>query len=575
MKLKIFLLFFLVISATGSYAQIGIQTNTPDASSALDIVSTNKGLLIPRVTLTSNLNNSSPVTNPATGLLVFNTGANQPVGLYFWNGSSWKLFNVGIVSADYWNVKGNAGTNPATNFLGTTDNQDMAVYTNNSERLRVMANGQIVVGQNAPNSGTDLFSAVSNATQTWAVNGYGDVCGVYGEGSSYGVYGVGGTFGSIGVVNNSGSYAMAGQNQDANGWGSLFAGSGYGLEYLTGHSAGLSTVGNDGFYASGKSSTGYGGLVAGSGFNASTLIGRSAGLSATGNDGIFAAGKSSSGIGIIAGGNGVSTFATIATGAGGAFTGDDGLYSKGINSTGTGVIGVGNNGNNYYTEPNGSGGAFTGTVCGVYGYATNNSGDSYGGYFASNGAGYAYVGGSYGGTNCKIVGTGTVNTIVKNTKGEIVTLTCPEAPESVFQDFGIGQLVNGQAHITIDPDLAININVSDDHPLKVYITPEGDCNGVYVTNKSANGFDVIELQGGKSNVQFSWQIVATRANEEYQLRDGSTETSDYSKRFPPAPPPLEDINSTPKSTVNIKSASLKTLNVKSLNIEKIKGLEKK
>jgi hypothetical protein len=134
-----------------------------------------------------------------------------------------------------------------------------------------------------------------------------------------------------------------------------------------------------------------------------------------------------------------------------------------------------------------------------------------------------------------------VGTIVKNTEGERIALTCPEAPEAVFQDFGIGQLIDGQAHITLDPDLTINITVNEDHPLKVYITLEGDCKGVYVTNKSAEGFDVIELQGGKSNVPFSWQIVATRANEEFVMDDGSVQISDYSRRFPPAPGPLPAI----------------------------------
>ena len=114
-------------------------------------------------------------------------------------------------------------------------------------------------------------------------------------------------------------------------------------------------------------------------------------------------------------------------------------------------------------------------------------------------------------------------------------------------DFGTGRLVDGRCHIEIDPDLAINILVDDAHPIKVYVTPEGDCNGVYITNKSANGFDVIELMGGNSNIPFSWQIVATRATEEYVLEDGSVEVSSYTERFPPAPGPLEsshhDINS--------------------------------
>jgi hypothetical protein len=49
--------------------------------------------------------------------------------------------------------------------------------------------------------------------------------------------------------------------------------------------------------------------------------------------------------------------------------------------------------------------------------------------------------------------------------------------------------------------------------MKILITPKGECNGVYVTNESANGFDVIELQHGTSNAAFSWFISATRANE--------------------------------------------------------------
>ncbi|MFK5855286.1 MAG: hypothetical protein QM503_04080 [Bacteroidota bacterium] len=72
-------------------AQIGIQTDTPDGSSVLDIVSSDKGLLIPRVSLTSNLSSSSPVTSPATGLLIYNSGSSQEHGFYFWTGTNWKM----------------------------------------------------------------------------------------------------------------------------------------------------------------------------------------------------------------------------------------------------------------------------------------------------------------------------------------------------------------------------------------------------------------------------------------------------------------------------------------------------
>ena len=64
---------------------------TPDPSAKLDITSTNKGFLPPRVALTAT-NAASPVTNPANGLMVFNTvtaGTNpyQVVpGYYYWDG---------------------------------------------------------------------------------------------------------------------------------------------------------------------------------------------------------------------------------------------------------------------------------------------------------------------------------------------------------------------------------------------------------------------------------------------------------------------------------------------------------
>jgi hypothetical protein len=227
---------------------------------------------------------------------------------------------------------------------------------------------------------------------------------------------------------------------------------------------------------------------------------------------------------------------------------------------GVGVIGVGNN-EAYSLPPTGCGGAFTGEICGVYGFATKSNQERYGGYFATNGDNYAYVGGRVGNTNCKIIGTGNVNTIVKSAAGERITLTCPEAPETLFMDFGVGQLENGNAHIEIDPDLSINILVDEDHPLKVIITPEGDCNGLYVTNKSAEGFDVAELGGGTSNVAFSWQIVATRASEYETREDGTTVMlSDYSERFPPAPGPLEEIkkDETSKSTLQFGQMEILT-----------------
>jgi hypothetical protein len=71
--------------------QVGIMTTEPHPSAALDITSTNKGLLAPRVILTTDLTNPSPINLPSNGLLVFNIGPNQPQGFYFWSGTKWEL----------------------------------------------------------------------------------------------------------------------------------------------------------------------------------------------------------------------------------------------------------------------------------------------------------------------------------------------------------------------------------------------------------------------------------------------------------------------------------------------------
>ena len=163
-------------------------------------------------------------------------------------------------------------------------------------------------------------------------------------------------------------------------------------------------------------------------------------------------------------------------------------------------------------------------------------------------------GGGNNDQNFKILGNGLVSTIVKDTNENPVIMYAPEAPESLLQDYGVGNITNGKATVRLDPILSKNIRVDTNHPLKVFVQLEGDCNGVYVTNKTATEFTVKELQNGKSNVSFSWSIVATRADETFQLKNGKTRTSHNSLRFPEAPKPLKS-NKTSK-----KESSKESLN---------------
>jgi hypothetical protein len=85
-----FILIFGIFFVFRVSAQTGIGTTTPDASAKLDVSANNKGFLPPRVTLTSGTDNST-IPNPATGLLVYNTGNNPNLvaGYYYWNGANW------------------------------------------------------------------------------------------------------------------------------------------------------------------------------------------------------------------------------------------------------------------------------------------------------------------------------------------------------------------------------------------------------------------------------------------------------------------------------------------------------
>ncbi len=78
-----------------------------------------------------------------------------------------------------------------------------------------------------------------------------------------------------------------------------------------------------------------------------------------------------------------------------------------------------------------------------------------------------------------------------------------------FEDFGIGKLKNGKAHIELDKDFLKIVTIDDEHPMLVFVQPYGPCNGLYVV-RGKTGFDVIELNNGKSNIEFGWRVIAKR-----------------------------------------------------------------
>lgn len=94
MKNKLLLLALLFPNLF--FAQVGIGTTTPDASAKLEVSATDKGFLQPRVALNSTSNADNTISNPATGLMVYNTataGSGDTAvtpGVYYNNGTAWQ-----------------------------------------------------------------------------------------------------------------------------------------------------------------------------------------------------------------------------------------------------------------------------------------------------------------------------------------------------------------------------------------------------------------------------------------------------------------------------------------------------
>lgn len=136
---KLLTFFIPVFICSIIYAQVGINTSSPNGASVLDIVSNQKGLLIPRLSdaeRDANLADNNPLTIPPAGVvngsiiagtLIFNTTANN---FQYWDGTLWRQFfvptnsqagNDGVVKINSGNanVKPSFSLTPSGNTYGT------------------------------------------------------------------------------------------------------------------------------------------------------------------------------------------------------------------------------------------------------------------------------------------------------------------------------------------------------------------------------------------------------------------------------------------------------------------------
>lgn len=382
------------------------------------------------------------------------------------NGVMYRGGTTGAANNNAWFTLGNAGTAAATNFMGSTDAVDVVFRTNNTETFRMTSGQRVGIGIAAPTVKLEVSSGTGDA--------------IFGHSNNVGAY--------LGYETN---FSFGNPLQNISGAGVWASNPAAGYTSAFAQSSGSATVAANISYSNVWMAT-YNYVD-----NASATYNPSASYNQ---------------LNVTNGTLGGTQIALRGWNERGTTTGNPG-YS-------VGVQGISDSQNQ--------------DAMGVQGIAWSSSGGiSVGGYFEGltyPGASiaYSYVAGwTNGATARKIVGTGSVSEIVPTANHGRVTLTAPESPEYFYQDYGTVNMVNGQAHVDLDPILADIIVVDASNPLRVFATPVNmlQFNGVTIMNQTATGFDLVELNGGNHSGQLHYQIVC------------KPKTNFGEGRFPQAPGP--------------------------------------
>jgi hypothetical protein len=448
--LQIILLFF----SASMWAQVGINTTTPAAQ--LEITSSNQatpantdGIIIPRI-------DAFPVTNPTAlqqGMMVYLTtvsGVNQP-GFYYWDNITVTWKNVSGVQG--WGLTGNTGTVAGTNYVGTTDANDLVFDTNALERMRIkQTTGNIGIGTAFPSESFQVSNNAKIGAGGWLSNA-NDRFLKFGDGN----------FVTVGEEFEDDFMSFKAKTFVFSTSGGYTGNVGIGI---TAPTKKLHVVANSPDNP----------VIYGVNTNATAATTSFGVRGECGSTGLGSAGVS-----------GVSTNAS---------QNEIGVVGD-YNLWGAALFGLGYQASYTDMPSTRDFGLFatcnftTGT--GVYARDISNSGASY----AIYGTGRFSV-------------TGVKAASVPTTKGNQL-LYCTESPEIWFEDLGGGKLTNGTTHIALDEMFLETVFINQQHKTRIFLQEEGESNGLIVIKDSdGKGFTVKEKNGGNSNIDFSYRIMAKR-----------------------------------------------------------------
>jgi hypothetical protein len=531
-------LYIFILSIGFGYAQIGINNPTPNLRAELDIASTTRGVLTPRMTRAQML----LIASPAESLLVYQTdtvGTNI-TGFYYYQSGNWIALNNNTA----WSPSGNSATNPSINYVGTPDAQPYIFKTAAVEQMRILADGKVGIGTATPSVDLEINSTTASALRIDdGFQAAGNILSTTSDGTT-----IWKTALDVGLIgwNLTGNAATKppGNSLGTIDTADLSVRAG-GVEAMV--IQGTGGIGNEGNVRINSTTATLSQLLVESNqisptpFNPTTAIPVIKAINNNSTANTFSWGIIGQTISTLIGSYAVRGENTNFNGTSGI-----GVYGfttrseSDVNSQlplgsgfTTGVLGrawrTGEpipNGNLITDYPI-PGQTFAG-IYGVYGYVDFGTGKGVYGYNSNLTIGSAYgmyCAGNFAVSTGRQIDNGGPEQIpvtpivvyptvksasVPTTKGNQLVY-CKESPEMWFEDFGFGQLQNGTAHIALEDLFLETVFIDASHKMHVVLQEQAESKGLYfIADADHKGFTVKEKKGGNSNSAFSYSIMAKR-----------------------------------------------------------------